>query len=101
MHKDPTSLASVNTSEGEIHLKQNLGLYKQDYPLRFLSTFEDYKLTHIYREANGCADILAKHARISQCSKSTFLEPPLFLRPQLLKDSMHIESARYIRFQPH
>ncbi|KAF7806819.1 calcium-binding protein CP1 [Senna tora] len=57
---------------------------------RFLSTFEDYKLLHIYREANGCADLLAKHAHISQCQKSTFLEPPPFLHPQLLKNSLHI-----------
>ncbi|KAF7827149.1 reverse transcriptase [Senna tora] len=67
---------------------------------RFLSTFDDYKITHIYREANGCADILVKHARISQCSKSTFLEPPAFLRPQLVKDSKHSGSIRCVSFQP-
>ncbi|KAF7840473.1 reverse transcriptase [Senna tora] len=66
----------------------------------FLSAFESWDLKHIYREANGCADALANHARSTRCNSSTFLDPPSFLLPSLTKDGEHCGTIRRLSFKP-
>ncbi|KAF7827446.1 reverse transcriptase [Senna tora] len=66
----------------------------------FLSAFDSWELKHIYREANGCADALAKHARMTCCNSCTFLEPLVFLLPLLAKDRDHRSTIRRISFRP-
>ncbi|KAF7810660.1 putative ribonuclease H-like domain-containing protein [Senna tora] len=66
----------------------------------FLSAFDSWELKHIYREANGCADALAKHGRMTCCNSCTFLEPPVFLLPLLAKDRDHRSTISRISFRP-
>ncbi|KAF7845187.1 uncharacterized protein G2W53_002092 [Senna tora] len=41
-------------------------------PRHLLSTFESWSITHTFREANGCADLLANHARQIRCNHTVF-----------------------------
>ncbi|KAF7825277.1 reverse transcriptase [Senna tora] len=66
----------------------------------YLSTFDQWELRHIYREANRCEDILANHARTTLCSRSTFLEPPDFLLPLLASDLLQVGTIRNVSFKP-
>ncbi|KAF7842718.1 reverse transcriptase [Senna tora] len=65
-----------------------------------LSTFESWNISHTYREANGCADLLANHARQSRCNYSAFTSPPVFLQSQLRWDKLHAGLLRRISYKP-
>ncbi|KAF7830467.1 phosphoribosylglycinamide formyltransferase [Senna tora] len=64
-----------------------------------LSTFETWTIAHIYREANGRADLLANHARQNRCDHTVFTTPPDFLQSQLRLDKLH-PGLRRISYKP-
>ena len=61
-----------------------------------LSRFEQISVLHIYREANSCADALAKAGGVQALDFITFNAPPLFVMEALAFDCSNNFCTRLI-----
>ncbi|KAF7809507.1 putative beta-D-xylosidase 6 [Senna tora] len=62
-----------------------------------LSTFEAWNLSHIYREANCCADTIANFGRTQRCDLTVFHHPPSFLFSSIRMDLQRLGRERHIK----
>ncbi|KAF7821789.1 ethylene responsive transcription factor 1b [Senna tora] len=65
----------------------------------FLTSFKQWKLQHLYREANSCADALANRGGQSKANLTIFSSPPNFIQYLLLSDVLEIGEQRSIRIR--
>ncbi|KAL4359391.1 hypothetical protein AHAS_Ahas08G0072700 [Arachis hypogaea] len=56
----------------------------------------DVRVSHVYRERNFCADLLAKKAHLCQIGFMCFSSPPTFLSAALMIDASGVKFARVI-----
>ncbi|KAF7833415.1 reverse transcriptase [Senna tora] len=61
-----------------------------------LSSLQQWKIRHCYREANTCADALANHGRLSRKQHAIFHNPPIFLIKHLQHDHHSCQLPRNV-----